>query len=143
MGEMNREAQALQGKRLLIHAPRNVKKFLILHSVGADRIHPGITNPVACPSRPPAEPTPFASSRCGVRTVTCMRHEELRRGAQVCESWSTKDSQVLFTRTGLISRLCQLAGIMGPALLLGPIHAHEAVEAFMRPVVFFQNRLNS
>ena len=71
MGEMNREAQALQGKRLLIHAPRNVKKFFTLHGAGADRIHPGITNPVACPSRTPAEPAPFADQ---VRRLGCEQH---------------------------------------------------------------------
>ena len=49
MGEGKREAQALQGKRLSIPAPRDVKEFLILHSVSAGRIHPGITNPVLMP----------------------------------------------------------------------------------------------
>jgi len=70
MGEMNREAQALQGKRLSIHAPRNVKKFFIFYSAGADRIHLG-TNPLACPSRTPAEPAPFADQ---VRRLGCEQH---------------------------------------------------------------------
>src|ERR1039458_3364388 len=48
-GEGKREAQALQGKRLSIPAPRDVKEFLILHSVSAGRIHPGITNPALMP----------------------------------------------------------------------------------------------
>jgi hypothetical protein len=40
-------------------------------------------------------------------------------------------------RTGLINHPCQLARILGPALLSGSIAAHYAAEAFMRPVVCF------
>ncbi len=45
------------------------------------------------------------------------------------------------TRTGLINRLCQLANLLGPALLLGPTLTWRGALPFMRPVVGQGNRI--